>query len=125
LRNPIDVPPMLSSDALYRDLLRRILSWEGVDLVLFQVPLRGIVLTLPVAQAIFDAQIDNILTVRDECRKPLAVIMHYLATGEGWQAASAYHQRFATAGLPVYLSTLGAMKAIDRHMRCQESRKNA
>jgi acyl-CoA synthetase (NDP forming) len=122
LGNPIDFPPLVSSNETYLSILRKLSAWEGIDLLLFQVPLRGIMLSLPLACAIFDAQLDNIIKVYIKSGKPIAVIMHYLASGESWQAASNYQRKCYEAGLPVYHSIASAVKAIDRLLRYHEKR---
>ncbi|MBL7119732.1 MAG: hypothetical protein ISS53_03505 [Dehalococcoidia bacterium] len=117
LGNPLDIPPMLSTDEKYRELLRRVLCWDGIDFLLYQVPLRGVMLSLPVACLIFDSQMGNVIKVSGESIKPVAVVMHYLTSAESWQAASDYIRKCHEAGLPVYHSTASAVKAIDRLLR--------
>ena len=124
LGNPLDIPPMLSSDDAYRELLRRILGWDGIDLMLYQVPLRGVMLKLPVADLLFGSQMGNVIQVAGESTKPVAAVIHYLSSAEGWQAASKYVRQCYEAGLPVYYSTASAVKAIDRLLRYHEKRRN-
>ena len=117
LGNPLDIPPVLSTDEKYRELLRRVLCWDGIDFLLYQVPLRGVMLSLSVACFIFDSQMGNVIKVSGESIKPVAVVMHYLTSAESWQAASNFQRKIYEAGLPVYHSTASAVKAIDRLLR--------
>jgi hypothetical protein len=122
LGNPIDFPPLVSSNEAYLSILRKLSVWEGIDLLLFQVPLRGIMVSLSLACAIFDAQLDNIIKVCTKSSKPMAVIVHYLASGESWHAVSNYQRKCYEAGLPVYHSIASATKAIDRLLHYHEKR---
>ncbi|MCX5998669.1 MAG: hypothetical protein NTU41_03520 [Chloroflexi bacterium] len=53
--------------------------------------------------------------------KPMAVVIHYLTSGESWQMASEYSRRCYQAGLPVYHSIAGAAKAIDRLVKLRHT----
>jgi acyl-CoA synthetase (NDP forming) len=117
LGNPLDFPPIASSDEVYSNVLRKILSWDRIDLLLCHMPLRGIMLTLPLACAIFDSQVRNVLKVANESNKPVAMVVHCLASAESRQAASKYVAECSEAGLPVYYSVASAAKAIDRLIR--------
>ena len=123
LRNPLDIPTGLASDEAYRELLRTILGWDGIDLVLYQVPLRGVMLSLPVACSIFESQMGNVVHVARESIKPMAVVIHYLSSPESWLAASKYVRQCYEAGLPVYYSAARAVKAIDRLLCYHERRR--
>jgi len=123
LGNPLDIVPMLDSDYTYHEVLRRVLGWNGIDLLLYHVPLRGVMLTLPVACFLFDSQLGNVVHVAGESIKPIAVVVHYLSSGESWQAASKYVRQCYEAGLPVYYSAASAVKAIDRLLRYHERRR--
>ncbi len=121
LGNPVDILPMASSDDRYQEILRALFAWEGVDFLLFHVPLRGVMLDLPIARLVFDSQTDNIVKVAGEVNKPSAVVLHYLACGDSWKAASAYQRKFYEAGLPVYHSPASAFRAIDRLLRYHQA----
>ena len=124
LGNPLDFPPIASSDDVYSSVLRKILGWDGIDLLLCHVPLRGIMLTLPLACAIFDSQVRNVLKIANESIKPVAMVVHCLASAESRQAASRYVAECSEAGLPVYYSVAGAAKAIDRLLRYDDYRRS-
>ena len=70
-------------------------------------------------------RLDNIIQVCRESSKPKAVVTHYLATGESWQAASGYQRRCYEEGLPVYNTTASAFKAMDRLLCYHRNRGNA
>jgi acyl-CoA synthetase (NDP forming) len=116
LGNPIDFPPLVPSSEEYRQVVKRLLDWDGIDLLLFHVPLRGAMLNLQLARVVFDIQIDSVIKAHSESVKPMAVVMHYLASGDSWQAASDLQQKCYEAGLPVYHSVASAVKAIDRFL---------
>jgi acyl-CoA synthetase (NDP forming) len=124
LGNPLDFPPIASSDDVYSSVLRRILGWDGIDLLLCHMPLRGIMLTLPLACAIFDSQVRNVLKVADESSKPVAMVVHCLASAESRQAASRYVAECSNAGLPAYYSIASAARAIDRLVRYDNYRRS-
>ena len=64
----------------------------------------------------------NVVNVAREASKPVAMVIHYLSSAESWQAASRYVQRCYEAGLPVYYSSAGAVKSIDRVLCYHERR---
>lgn len=120
LGNPVDIPPMVGTNEGYQRLLRRMLGWDGVDLLLYQLPFRGIMLKVPLAHMIFGSQMANVVRVAGEGIKPVAVVIHYLATGEGWREASTYVRQAWESGLPAYYSAASAARAIDRLLRYHE-----
>ncbi|MCX5998020.1 MAG: CoA-binding protein [Chloroflexi bacterium] len=122
LDNPVDLWPEWVGDAVYREVLRKMCDWDGIDLLVFQIPLRGVVADLPTASSLFESQVNNVIQVSRESKKPMAVVVHYLANGESWQVASRYAERLRETGLPVFFSTASAFRAIDRFMRYQEGK---
>ena len=117
LRNPIDLPFWLPGDETYRRLLGRLLAWEEADLFMFLAPLRHTELDLSVYRPLLEWQLGHIIEVGAGYRKPKAVVINYLATGESWQAATDFQRRCYEAGLASYHSTAGALRAIGRVMR--------
>jgi len=124
LSNPIDFPFWLSGEEKYREILRSLLEWEGIDLFLFLAPLRHTELELATYLPILDYQLNNIIKVAAGSSKPMAVVIDYLATGESWLAASGVQRRCYEAGLPVYHSTASAFKAVARLCRYRRSAQN-
>ncbi len=125
LGNPVDIIPALADDETYCSLLRTFYGWEGVDLVLLQIPLRGIMLPLPVATLLFESQMNNAIKVGQETGKPLAVIVHCLTSWESCQTAADFRRKCYEAGVAVYNSVHGAAKAISSMMRYYDNRKVA
>lgn len=123
LGNPIDFLPMVSSNEASQEILRKLFAWEGIDFILFQAPLRGIMLPLPVASALFDSQIGNFIKVGGQSSKPLAMVINYLTSGESWQAAASFRRKCCEAGLPVYHSIASATLAIDRFLRYHQHKR--
>ena len=120
LSNPIDLPPV--SAEISCSILRRLGQYEGIDLVIAQIPLHSIGYALPVSYAAFRGEVEAITGVHNEMNQPIAVVIHYLTTGESWQMGSDYQQKCSETGLPVYYSIASAVKAADRLLRFHEGR---
>jgi len=125
LTNPLDIMPALADDEAYRRLLRTVYQWDGVDLIVLQIPLRGMMLALPLAAFLFDSQVNNAVRVGQETGKAHAVVVHYLTSWESCQAASDLRRKCHEAGVAVYGSVQSAAKAIAAMMRYYEARKPA
>ena len=123
LSNPVDIPHLGFGHEAFRNALRKISDFGGIDLLVFHLPVRGIMLSLAVAPVLLDRETETILKLHHESRKPIAVVMHYMATGEGWHFAAKYVRDFYEAGLPVYHSIASAAKAIDRFIRYHQDRR--
>ncbi|MBN2098675.1 MAG: CoA-binding protein [Dehalococcoidia bacterium] len=122
LGNPIDFPFWAMSEEHFRDALRSLLKWDGIDLFLFLAPLRQSEPPLAEYVPFVDYQLSNLIKVAHECGKPTGVVINLLATGQSWLAASGLQQKCYEAGLPTYHSTASALKAIGRAIRYHESR---
>jgi len=122
LGNPVDFPFWLAREDRYRHVLSRLLDWEGTDLMFFQIPLRSAMEELDGARVTINSLLDDTIEARGGSPKPMAVIVHCLATAEAWHAASEFATKCYEAGLPFYYSTSSAALAVDRLMRSQ-SRK--
>jgi acyl-CoA synthetase (NDP forming) len=122
LGNPIDFPFWAMSEEQFRDALRTLLKWEGIDLFLFLAPLRQSEPPLAEYVPFVDYQLSNLIKVANECGKPTAVVINFLATGQSWLAASGLQQKCYEAGLPTYHSTASALKAIGRLIKYREAR---
>lgn len=117
LGNPIDFPFWTMGEEQYRDALRTLLKWEGIDLFLFLAPLRQSEPEMADYVPFAEYQLTNFIKVATECDKPTAVVINYLATGQSWLAAAGLQQKCYEAGLPTYHSTASALKAIGRLIR--------
>ena len=122
LSNPVDIPHLGFGHEAFGSALRRISDFGGIDLLVFHLPIRGIMLSLAVAPVLLDRESETILKLHRESGKPIAVVAHYMATGEGWHFAAKYVRDFYEAGLPVYHSIASAAKAIDRLIGYHERR---
>lgn len=122
LSNPVDIPHLGFGHETFGNALTKLSDFEGVDLLVFHLPIRGIMLSLAVAPILLDRETETILKLHRESNKPIAVVAHYMATGEGWHFATKYVKEFYEGGLPVYHSVPSAAKAIDRFIRYHQNR---
>ena len=122
LSNPVDIPHLGFGHEAFRDALTKLSEFQGIDLLVFHLPIRGIMLSLAIAPILIDRETETIIRLHRESAKPMAVVAHYMATGEGWHFAAKYVKDFYEAGLPVYHSIASAAKAIDRFVRYHRNR---
>jgi acyl-CoA synthetase (NDP forming) len=122
LSNPVDIPHLGFGHQAFRDALTKLSEFQGIDLLVFHLPIRGIMLSLAIAPILIDRETETIIRLHRESAKPMAVVAHYMATGEGWHFAAKYVKDFYEAGLPVYHSIASAAKAIDRFVRYHRNR---
>ena len=122
LGNPIDFPFWAMGEEQFRDAMRTLLKWEGIDLFLFLAPLRQSEPELANYVPFVEYQLRNLFKVTAECDKPTAVVINFLATGESWLAAAGLQQKCYEAGLPTYHSTASALKAIGRLIRYYQTK---
>jgi acyl-CoA synthetase (NDP forming) len=121
LGNPIDFPFWAMSEEHFRDALRSLLKWDGIDLFLFLAPLRQSEPPLADYVPFVEYQLKNFMKVAGECNKPTAVVINFLATGQSWLAATGLQQKCYEAGLPTYYSTANALKAIGRLIKYHDA----
>jgi acyl-CoA synthetase (NDP forming) len=122
LGNPIDFPFWAMGEEQFRDALRTLLRWDGIDLFLFLAPLRQSEPPLAEYVPFVEYQLSNLIKVAAEFEKPTAVVINFLATGQSWLAASGLQQKCYEAGLPTYHSTASALKAIGRLIRYHQTK---
>jgi hypothetical protein len=65
---------------------------------------------------------DAVIKIYNETGKPMAVVLHHIASNWDLQRALGLQQKYWEGGLPVYHSMAGAAKAIDRFLRYHEKR---
>ncbi len=123
LSNPVDIPHLGFGHEAFRNALTKLSEFRGIDLLVFHLPIRGIMLSLAVAPVLLDRETETILKLHRESGKPIAVVAHYMATGEGWHFTAKYVKDFYEGGLPVYHSIASAAKAIDRFIRYHQNRR--
>ncbi len=116
LGNPLDVPRLGTGQEPF-PALTRLHAWEGIDLLVFHVPVRGMMMSAPAATAIFDIESEMAIKVHRAPGRPVAAVVHYQANTDGWGMAASQGRKFCEAGVPVYHSIAGAGKAIDRYLR--------
>ena len=121
LGNPIDFPFWTMGEEQYRDALRTLLKWDGIDLFLLLAPLRQSEPEMADYVPFAEYQLNNFIKVAAECDKPTAVVINFLATGQSWLAAAGLQQKCYEAGLTTYHSTASALKAIGRLIRYRET----
>ena len=122
LSNPVDIPHMGFGQEPFLNALAKLHAFEGIDLLVFHMPIRGVMLSAAVASVLFDPEAQTIIKVYQGPGKPVAAVVHYEANVDGWNLAAKQVKKFYEAGLPVYYSIASAAKAIDRYMRYLASR---
>ena len=116
LSNPVDIPHMGFGQEPFLNALAKLHAFEGIDLLVFHMPIRGIMLSAAVASVLFDPEAQTIIKVYQGPGKPVAAVVHYEANVDGWNLAAKQVKKFYEAGLPVYYSIASAAKAIDRYI---------
>jgi acyl-CoA synthetase (NDP forming) len=115
LDNPLDIPNLGSAAAVH-DALRSLRAFEGIDLLVFHAPLRGMMIPVAATAAIFEEEARTVVKLNQEPGKPLAVVLHSQANSQGWELSEKQAKTYYEAGLPVYYSAASAAKAIDRFL---------
>ncbi len=115
MNNPLDIPNLGSAGAVH-DVLRSLRAFEGIDLLVFHAPLRGMMIPVPATAAIFEEEARTVVKLHQEPGKPLAVVLHSQANSAGWAMSEKQAKTYYEAGLPVYYSVASAAKAINRFL---------
>jgi len=116
LSNPLDIPTIGSGQGSVYDALAELHAFDGIDLLVFHVPVRGVMISVSFAAAVFEDESQTILKVHQETGKPVAMIVHCQANADGWNLSAKQVKRYYEAGLPVYYSVASAARAIDRFL---------
>jgi acyl-CoA synthetase (NDP forming) len=117
LANPVDIPHTGFGQESFMKALAQIHTFEGIDLLVFHLPVRGHMISVAVGSMLLDAESQTVIKVHQSPGKPTAVVVHYEADVEGWKLADKLVKKFYEVGLPVYYSIASAGKAIDRYLR--------
>jgi len=125
LANPIDIPHTGFGQEPFMKALAQLHMFEGIDLLVFHLPVRGQMISVAVGSMLLDAESETIIKVHQAPGKPTAVVVHYQANLDGWKLADKRVKKFYEVGLPVYYSIAGAGKAIDRYLRYLAGRKTS
>ena len=126
LHNPVDLTPLASDEGLYQ-VIRRLSTYEGVDLMIAHnvISASG----WPYPDSPFgiwpDLFADAAIKTYGETSKPMAVVIHHIASNWDLQRALGLQQKYWEGGLPVYHSITSAAKAVDRFLRYHEKRPMA
>ncbi len=113
LRNPIDLGAQIFSPGFY-PVLASLANYDGIDLLVVQLSLGMLVLPPFLGEGtVLNALADWVIRVHKETSKPLALVIHAMASGESWEVALDCQEKCYRAGLPVYNSIGSAAKAID------------
>ena len=118
LNNPVDLSDQ-GWDASY-DCAKTMLDYEGIDLLIFQLPLGIFPHFSPEICSAAISTIEDVIKAHKESNKPMAIVIHSLVSGETYQLALDCEQRCCEAGLPVYHSLTNASKAIARFLDYHE-----
>lgn len=119
LNNPLDIPNLASASAVH-EALTSLYQYDGIDMVVFHAPLRGMMVPVAATAPIFQAEADTIIRLNRDPVKPMAVVLHSQANTQGWDLCEKQARVFSEAGLPVYHSMTDAARAIERFMRWRD-----
>lgn len=122
LSNPIDIPHTGFGQEPFMNALAQLHTFDGIDLLVFHIPVRGHLISAAVGSMLLDAESQTVVKVHESPGKPVAVVVHYEADLDGWRLADKVVKRFYEVGLPVYYSIASAGKAIDRYIRYSGNR---
>ena len=125
LGNPIDFPFWTMTEDQYRDAIKAVLRWDGIDLFLYAAPLRQSEMRLADFVPLVDYQLRNVIGAAAGSGRPLAVVINLMATGQSRLAAAGLQQKCYEAGLPTYDSTSNALMAIGRLARYHQARRSS
>lgn len=116
LTNPVDLAAQIFSPE-FRSVLSTLAEYDGIDLLVIQLSLGILLLPPSIGEAtVLNFLADSVIEVHKEASKPVALVIHALASGESWQAALDCQRKCYEAGLPVYHSTGSMAKAVDRFL---------
>ncbi len=117
LANPVDLAAQVFSQG-FPQVLSVLANYEGIDLLVIQLSLGMLLLPPSIGEAkVLNYLADSVIKVHQQTSKPIALVIHALASGESWQAALDCQQKCYEAGLPVYHSTGSVAKAVNRFLQ--------
>lgn len=122
LTNPVDLAAQIFSPGFY-PALSTLVNYDGIDLLIVQLSLGILILPPSIGEdAALNFLADTVIRVHKETTKPVALVIHALASGESWQVALDCQEKCYKAGLPVYHSISSVAKAIDRFLDYHKDR---
>ena len=113
-RNPVDLVPLRASGMLVK-ALKAIADCDEVDLLIIHVAFD--VCGMIDQREITRPYTESVLELNKVVNKPMAVVLHCLATDEGRRFASEARLRLREAGVAVYPSIEGAANAFNKLIR--------
>ena len=108
--NPIDINISMDSEMILK-AINTIADCDQVDLLIIHATFEAALID---SKEVFRPYIESILKLNNAAIKPVAVVLHFLATAEAKQLASEANVRLCEAGFPVYSSLRRAASAINR-----------
>jgi len=110
-RNPVDIPAFAEVETTIK-AIATIAHCDLVDVLILQMPydIWGLVNKKEATQAFFEA----IIRLRGAVEKPVAVVLHALATPRAYELAMEAQSQLIDAGFPVYFSVRQAASAISK-----------
>lgn len=108
--NPVDINVSMDPEMILK-AINTILDCDQVDLLIIHMTFEAALID---SKEVFRPYIESILKLNIAAIKPVAVVLHFLATAEAKQLASEAHVRLSEAGFPVYPSLRRAASAINR-----------
>ncbi|MDY7033690.1 MAG: CoA-binding protein [Thermodesulfobacteriota bacterium] len=110
LTNPIDTPSILQ-ESRFRETLKTICAWEGVDMVI------NFLLSADIFPAYFgsyDQVVKGMAESSKICSKPVALVLQPASYPETFRETFVAQKMFASQGFPVYSTIPRAMNAINK-----------
>ena len=108
--NPIDINISTDPEMILK-AIKTIADCDQVDLVIIHMTFEAALID---SKEVFRPYVESILKLNNAANKPMAVVLHFLATAEAKQLASEANARLCEAGFPVYPSLRRAASAINR-----------
>ena len=121
LSNPMDLAYQYYGPVVY-PAGKVVADYSGIDTLVFHLPLSMTPEAYSLPEDMANSLLDNVLRVRSETSKPMALVVSHFPTGESWQTAFNCQQKCHEAGIPVYFSVESAAKAIDLFLHYHERR---
>jgi len=116
-KNPVDLN-VFSGPEMLLNTVETIAACDQVDLPIIHLTFDA--WALIEQKDIVRPYLDSILKLNTRANKPLAVVLHCVATSEGKRFAAEAHLRLSEAGFPVYPSVGRAATAINKVVQYHE-----
>lgn len=117
LTNPVDSVSWTKGSAGYQGIIKAVANWDGIDILILQAGLVAGLLSDKMMLEFYPKLVDIYLEGARNSPKPAAIILHSNVTSQWWTLFYQQAQRCFEAGIPVYHSFQGAVRAISRYYR--------